>query len=557
MNFVNYLTDRPWRLLIGIWLVLFLVYFPAAQSGMVGDSIGWLESVRKDAFWDYLNRTRYHSAHSFYQFTLLINWVCYKLWGVNMWMWHLLSLTIHALNAYLLYLFTARLLKDAKVGDSHLLSLAAVSIYALSPYHVEAVVWEASYHYLQGFMIIMGILLLAQRYLHQPKPMLAVWAALLYLVSIFSLEIFYLTPLFVLTLALFYRFAMQHDPKRVRNMILCFVLPQLLLFLFHLSLFSIVYGREVPHVGANFQTMNLGYFATRPPEYLFHLLWGRFLPDAFRHQVHALVMTYPFAAVFYGFLLAIGLYTLIRFRRIDAKGKVTGLFYLWMLFAVTILLPLWFPGVLLSVSDRYLYVLAAFYFVGIVLLFSRLKSRKLKMALWALAILLNLVFTIMLSYYWGVSTKMINALETNIPLQQGKIAVVLNSPASYKGIAMIGCTWESEFKLVNELMHGNTIPNRMTDVLGYNLAAPDDGASVLVLNDSTVQVTVKHRDINFWFGGTDGIHLETPFYKITDQDTGLWYRLVLKDNPAKYQLLYQTGMQLKPVDMSKKLQPQY
>ena len=94
-------------------------------------------------------------------------------------------------------------------------------------------------------------------------------------------------------------------------------------------------------------------------------------------------------------------------------------------------------------------------------------------------------------------------------------------------------------------------------MLGYNLAAPDDGASVLVLNDSTVQVTVKYRDINFWFGGTDGIHLETPFYKITDQDTGLWYRLVLKDNPAKYQLLYQTGMQLKLVDMSKKLQPQY
>ncbi len=557
MRLANYFTERPWRIFAGLWLLLFILYLPAAHSGMVGDSIGWLESIRKDSFWDYLNRTRYGSAHSFYQFTLFINWVCYQLWGVHAWGWHLLSLTVHAVNAYLLYLFTSRLFKDARLKQGNTLALCAVVVYALSPYHVEAIVWEASYHYLQGFMIILIILLLAQRCLHDFKPALAIWAGLLYLLSIFSLEIFYLTPLFVFTLALFYRMALGYSQKSLFNLILFFCLPQLLLLAFHFGLFLMVYGHEVPHVGADIRRMNAGYFATRPPEYLFHLLWGRFFPDAFRHRVHALVMTYPFAAFFYGSLIGIGIYLLLRFRRLDAKVKTIGLFYLWMLFSVSILLPLWFPGVLLSVSDRYLYLLAAFYFTGITLLVSKLKSDRLKTGLWLIAVSLNIFFTVRLCNYWGLSTRMIDALETDVPVQPGKVILMLNSPASYKGIAMIGCTQESEFKLVNELLHGNTIPNRMTDVLGYNLAATDDGAYVKVLNDSTVQVNVKHRDINFWFGGTDGVHLETPFYKITDQDTGLWYRLILKGDPARYQLLYQTGMRLKTVDMNQKEHTQY
>jgi hypothetical protein len=548
----QYFIARPWRIFVLLWLLLFLIYLPAARSGMVGDSIGWLDSVRNDGFWDYLNRRRYRSAHSFYQFTLLINWLCYQLWGVNAWMWHLLSLTLHMLNAFLLYFFVNRLLHQSRVQHSALIALSAVVLYATSPYHVETVVWEASYHYLQGLLIILTILLLSQRYADTQKRSLAMWAGLLYALSIFSLEICYLTPLLIFTLALYYYFALGYDRRQTLRMVLYFSVPQVLLLLLQFGLFIAVYGSEVPHVGAHFQKMNLGYFATRPPEYLFHLFWGRFLPYAFRLKVHALVMTYPFAAFFYGALLAIGCYSLIRFRRLDAKVKVTLLFYVWMLLAVSLLLPLWFPNVLLGVSDRYLYVLAAFYFTGVTLLLSRLKSKPAKIILWGVSLVLNLAFTLMLTYYWNISTRMVESLETNVPVQQGKTVILLNSPASYKGIAMIGCTWEGEFKLVNSLLFGNTIPNRMTEVLGYNLDAPDDGAMVCVENDSTLQAIVRHPDINFWFGGTDGSNLETPYYKITGHNNRLWFRLVLKGDPAQYQLLYQSGMQLKTVDMSRR-----
>ncbi len=545
---VHYITNRPWRLFAVLWALLFLMYLPAAHSGMVGDSIGWLDSIRNDSFFAYLNRSRYH-AYSFYQFTLLVNWLCYQLWGVNAFMWHLLSLSLHALNATLLWILLSRFFKDAQLQGGDFLALCAVVLYAFSPYNVEVVVWEASYHYLQAFLIILGILLLARKFLHQQKVKYAVWAGLLYLLSVFSLEFFYLTPAFVFTLALFYRKALYYDPQVFRRLVLCFCLPQALMLLLHFGLFDMVYGAQVPHVGADFRKMHIGYFATRPPEYLFHLLWGRFLPDALRHRMHQVATTYPFAAAFYGCIAATAGYLIIRFRRISMHGKLAGLFFCWMLLSVSLLLPLWFPAVLLSVSDRYLYLLAAFYFITVLLLVSRLKSRALKAALWLIAASLNVGFTLMLTTYWGISTRMITALETDVPVMPGKTILMLNSPASYKGVAMIGCTFESEFKLVNNLLYGAKIPNRMTDVMGYNLASPSDGAGVLVLNDSTIRVTARHRDINFWFGGTDGVHLETPFYKITAQDTGLWYRLVLKGDPAQYQLLYQTGSRLKTVNM--------
>lgn len=548
---ITFFTQKPWRLFAFFWLLLFIIYLPAARSGMVGDSIGWLDSIRNDGFFPYLNRSRYH-AYSFYQFTLLINWICYQLWGVNPLMWHLLSLTLHALNATLLCVFLGRLFRDAQLPYGQMLAPAAVLLYVVSPYNVEVVVWEASYHYLQGFLIILIILLLAQRFLHRPGAAPVLWSALLYFLSIFSLEFFYLTPLFVGTLAVFYRTALGYDLRICRRLIVYFCLPQLLMLLLHFGLFHLVYGAEVPHVGADFRKMNMGYFATRPPEYLFHLLWGRFFPDEVRHGVHRLATTYPFAAAFYSCLLALGAYLLFRFRSLFMHARIAGLFFLWMLFSVTLLLPLWFPAVLLSVSDRYLYLLAAFYFITLVVLLSRLKSRTLKTTIWFIAFGLNIGFSVMLTRYWGISTKMIDALETHVPVVPGKTILVLNSPASYKGVAMIGCTFESEFKLVNQLLYGNTIPNRMSDVLGYNLASPRDGANVQVLDDSTVQVNMRHRDINFWFGGTDGSHLETPFYRITRQDTGLWYRLVLKGDPAQYQLLYQSGMRMKTVDMSKR-----
>lgn len=552
---ITFLINKPWRLFVALWLVLFILYIPASGSGMVGDSIGWLESIRKDSFWDYLNRTRYH-AYSFYQFTLLVNWVCYKLWGVNAFMWHILSLSLHTLNATLLFIFLSRLFCDARLKAGKMVALAAMLLYATSPYQVEVVVWEASYHYLQGFLIILIIVLLAQRFLHYPKAGLAFSAGCLYLLSIFSLEVFYLTPFLVCSLALFYKIGLGYDRKKVFQTILYFCLPQVALLILHFGLFGMIYGAEVPHVGADFRKMNLGFFATRPPEYLFHLLWGRFFPAGLRHQMHWLATTYPFAILFYGCLAAVGSYMLLYFRKLSMKGKLSGLFFLWMLLSVSLLLPLWFPGVLLSVSDRYLYLLSAFYWITLVLLLSRLANYYLKAVLFIAAIGLNVVFTVMLTRYWGISTQMIEALETNVPVQPGKTILLLNSPASYKGVAMIGCTFEGEFKLVNELLYGDKIPNRMTDVLGYNLDAQDDGASVIVQDDSTLQVSMGHRDINFWFGGTDGVHLETPFYKIIAQDTGLWYRIVLKGDPKQYQLLYQNGMKLKTVNTALRNVPQ-
>src|SRR5205814_1159435 len=134
-------------------------------------------------------------------------------------------------NTSLMFALCRRILEDAKVRDAGVMALAAVLLYALSPFNVEVVVWEASFHYLLSFLLILSILLLAVRFLHDQKPWAAVVAGALYFLSTFSLEQFYLTPLFILSLTLFYRAGLDFDKRACRKLILYFMAPELIMFL--------------------------------------------------------------------------------------------------------------------------------------------------------------------------------------------------------------------------------------------------------------------------------------------------------------------------------------
>ncbi len=550
------LTDRitARRLTTGlfIWAVLFLLYLPAAKAGFVSDTTGWVQSLQRDSFLEYINRTHF-GVKSMYQLTQLNTWLLYQVLGTKVWGWHLVHVTLHAVNCFLLYVFCAKLFSKAGLQYPAHPALVGSILFGISPYISEVVVWEASFHYLQALIFIFSILLLAQRFQERSSAGPAVLAGLLFFLSTFTLELFYLTPVLVLTLAFFYRTALHYDKAAFRKTILFFTLPQVLFFGLHLLLFRVVYGSGMAHLGVQMFKNPLPYFLVRAPWYSFHLvLWGRFFPASLKAAVYDFFRTGTGSLLFYVLLASACAFIAVRYRRMEAYGKLVSLFFVWLLLAVGIVVPLFFAEILLVVCDRYMYLMLAFYWMLIVLLLYRIKRPAIYYGILGILACINLFFSLKLSRKWGQSAEVIAAIQQSPVLMPGKVKLLLNSPACLQGIPMIGTSPEGEYRLMHNLFFPPPIRDTMLEVAAYNMDWKTDGAHAEVMNDSTIKVTLNQWGTWWWIGGFGATSYENAWFRLDMVDAGHWYNLVLKKPASEYQLLYQTGNELKVVDMARK-----
>ncbi|MFI5196116.1 MAG: hypothetical protein ACHQD8_03435 [Chitinophagales bacterium] len=535
-----------------LWVLMFTLYFPAAKAGFVTDFTGWLDQVKNHSFSEYINRTNF-KTRSLYQFTQLATYLCYKLFGINAWLWHLLFITLHTINATLIYQFTRRLLDDTGVDNSATISFTGVLLFCVSPYISEVIVWEPAFHYLQGLLLIMVIMVWVQRFVHTGAKKYVWWACILYFLSLFSLEVFYITPWLVLTLGLFYRYNTSSGKKIFYKVVAYFFIPMLLLFFMRMGAYRLAYGDWVSRIGsdtvAKVQIESFG----KPVKYLFHLLFlGRFFPNGVKENVYAFCDSVRCIVVFYSIIALICAYIVARFRVMGGKAKVLSLLFTWTLITLALLIPLWFNNMLLVIQDRYTYFTSPFLYMLPAILVSFISLQYLRIGIIAVYVLINLRFAIKVNRYWGKSYRVNHGLLYNLPDPGNKIVILLNLPESMNGIPMIGAGRESEYtQMHNLLLPGKKISNTL-DVLSYNMLTPDDGAHATVINDSMVKVTLNQWGTWWWYEGKGGYSYENSDYKLNVIDPGHFYELTLKKPAQQYLLLYEVGDQWKVVDMNKK-----
>jgi len=536
-----------------VWGLLFVLYYPAAKAGFVTDFTGWLNQVKNHSFTEYVNRTNFQ-AKSLYQFTQIVTYFFYKLFGINPWLWHLLFITLHAVNVILVFIFCSRLFNDVGVVNSKMISLTGVLLFCVSPYMSEVIVWEPSFHFLQGLLLILLILLCVQQFVYTGRNKYAWLAGLIYLSSTFTLEVFYITPWLVLALALFYHFISSLDKTVFRSVMKYFFLPLLSLFFARLLTFHILYGSWVSRIGTNTVTsINLQSFG-KPAKYLFHLLFaGRFFPYEMRQQVYSFCDSTLGIVLFYAFVVSISIFIAARFKKLSGEGKVAGLLFAFVMITLTLLIPIWFGDMLFVLFDRYIYFTAPFFYMLFVLLISFIPKQNVRIVVILVYSLVNLRFAIMVSRYWGKSERVIHGLLNSMPDAGNKKILLLNLPENMNGVAMIGSEKESEYKLMrNLLMPDKKIDNTIYDVLSYNMQTPDDGAHVMVANDSVIHVTLNQWGTWWWYEGKGGYSYENNDYKLNLIDPGHRYELTLKKPASEYLLLYEVGDKWKVVDMSKR-----
>ncbi|HXS38355.1 MAG TPA: hypothetical protein VN721_16755 [Flavipsychrobacter sp.] len=537
-----------------LWSIVFVLYLPAARAGFVSDFPGWLDSVKNQNFFDYLNRKN-SGIDSLYQFTQFNTYLFYKLLGTNPWLWHLLHITLHTINSFLLFTICRRIFQDSGIKNAYLIAICGAILYCVCPYISEVIVWKPSFHFLQGFLLILIILSLTQLYLYHAHTKYIWWAGILFFLSTYSLEVFYLTPLFVFTLILYYRLALNIDKARFKKALLYFLLPQALLFAIHIAVLKLVYGSNVAHIGAFNPSIDYLY---KPPKYLFHiLLSGRYLSDDFRNTVYHLCESKSFLISFYGvFVLAFG-YTAFRFRKMSVQWKAVVLISAWVIISMSMLMPIWFPLGFYVEFDRYSYLLDAFVCMLLALVVILAFKKPIALAILFLYGLMNIYFTVKINKYWNQSEKVIDKLLHHFPSTDDKIVLLLDLPESLKGIPMIGAQEGQGFKQMHNLLTQNTIKDTVYDVMAYYMTTPDDGAHATVINDSTVRVTLNQWG-TWWLREHLGAgSYQTEDYKVNMIDVGRYYDVVLKKPYQRFELLFQTGGKWHIVDWSMINKDQY
>jgi hypothetical protein len=540
----------------GLWLLTFLLYLPAAKAGWVYDSEGWLYNIKNLKFWNYINNSQ-SGIPSLYQFTQLTTYIFYKLFKANPYAWHTLMVTMHATNCFLLFIISNRLFQDSKIKSGCSISLAGVALYTVCPHVSEVIVWESAFHYLQGFLLIFSILYLVQLFHHRQHNKYAWLAAITYFCSTYSLEIFYLTPWFVLTLALYYRYALGYDQALFKNVVRSFFMPLLCLFAFHIVVLLMVYGANFAHIGGNVLQPFTSYIC-KPPRYIFHILFlGRYFPLEVRRQVYLAVGSNAGLIVFYNIFILVGCYIVSHFTRMTIKARACVLFLAWIIIAQAIIMPLAFPDMQLVYYDRYTYFLTPFVYMLLALLVSYISIKYVCTAIIGVYVLANVYFTTKVNMLWKQSSYIVNRLLKDFPDPGDKTVILLNLPQNLSGVPMIYANKEGEFNMMYQLFTNKNVPNKIYDAVAYNMLTKDDGAHVWVHNDSLIKVTLNQWGTWWWYQDHGAVSYENEDYKLDMKDMGHWYDLKLKHPASQYLILFNQGDQWKIVNMNKRGEDQY
>ncbi|MCW3122627.1 MAG: hypothetical protein JWQ38_2119 [Flavipsychrobacter sp.] len=540
-----------------LWVLTLGLYLPAVKAGWTIDAVGWIYNLKHLSFWDFINCTQ-SATQSMYQLYALDFLVFYKLFGVNPYIWSIIFISFHALNAFLVFRLCKNIFSDSGINNGNAIALCGTIIFTVCPHISEVLIWKACFHYLQGFMFILLSLLWVQQYQKEQKGKYIIGATLLFILSAFSLEIFYLTPFFILTLALYYHFALGYSKEILKKTMLFFFVPHLLLLA---AYFIGIYARYkffTPHVNNVFSQSLTEYFS-KPPKYLFHIITlGRYFSIEAKEKVSAFCGNTLFLIVFYSGIVLALLDGVTRFKKLDNTGKAILLLSIWSLMTIAFLMPLAFPGTnLLAFYDRYTYFADGFIYILLALVISRYVNKYIAIAVFFIYAGCNIFFTMKVNKYWKHSAYITNRLLNNLPDAGNKTVLLLNLPENMNGIPMIGAQPEGEYKMMQEILTDKRTPNAVYDVASYNMLDEHNGVHITISSDSIIHVTLNQWKTWWWYMGHGAKSYENAEYKMNMLDPGHWYELVLKKPASEYMMLYQTGDQWKVVNMNKRDEDQY
>lgn len=522
-------------------LVSLASYIPSIGAGFVFDFVGWQRAYEAGSFSDILTSFGYHGNHQFLHFVF---YSFYSLFDLQPFPWYLLFGTLHAVNGYLLYRVIIDYSQQWKLLTPRWLALAGAILFLLNPYNVEVVVAKVCLHYLISLICIFSILILFLKYMQNKSHKALIVASVLYIISLFSLEISFITPLMI-TLAGLITWLVTENSRQIFRSAVVYSACLWALFGAYLVFNKLTLGTIVGHYGSGVHlNIDLLVMAETEIKYVVkHLFYARFYSFQTKQLLFDQILSLPEIA-FFGICILIGLAIVyfIKIKKLTAKWHLA---FFGLLGTILFTLPIanmYFTHLHIGMNDRYSYIPVAFIIVMLIALLSEL-PRWLKYGIVGLMLILNVFFQQETLRYWRISADVLNSLKEDFRWHDAPYVFILNSPDNYKGIVM---TTNYEESGIDELIDNQTARpynGVMYDVFQFNMTAPDDGVKVEQTGPMQLKVTFNQWG-NWWHRyGIGASSYENEFYKVELLEYP--YLLTFKKLPEGSVIIYQDGRKWK------------
>ena len=521
-------------LFVFFFLLVLLIYYPALQAGFVTDFYGWQDKFNHGTYADALKTFGWHANQ---QFGSLCSFVIYKLFDLNGWGWYLLFSFMHALNGWLLFQLSRKLLEKQAVKNASLISAIAGLLFLLSPYAAEVLVWKVCFHYLLSGFFLLAILSWLIRYLETSKTFILWIIHGLFALSLFTLEMAFITPLMICVVMVWWN-SIEKVPHAAGT-ILRLLVPQILLITGFLFLNKITlhdwmghYGTET-HLKFKLTEVLSNYFGY----FLKYLFFTRYLDFAVALKIYKVAE--PVTGQVILTLCAAGLLALffLFYKKLSPQIKAAG--WCWILFSIAFIpvLTLYFVRLLNGENDRYGYIASMFFWMMMVVLLSSFPM-KIFVPLNVVLIGISIFLLVKTVRWWSESNHIYYSLLNDFRWYDRDQVMVLNIPDNYHGLYMYRIYRDpSALKEGLELIRRKPFAGDMHDVVNFNMMTPADG--VHVRKDSANAITLQFNQWGNWWWreGVGAGDYENEIYKVhIDGDCHIQFKHLMPNHALIYQV---------------------
>jgi hypothetical protein len=543
------------KIFLLFFLFLAVLYYPTRNSGFVTDFLGWQMAYDQQPFWQMLNGEG-HNIKSFYHFTHILMFFMSKLFGIKGIYWYLVQSGMVAACGILVHTLFKKMstLFGLKITEG--ISIIGILFWLSSPYMAEVMVWRAAFHYPLAFAIHIGYVILLLKYIEKQDKKYVFGSIALFIISLFSLEYFFVTPFLVLATLLFVVLNNRDNlalnkPLYLRSFAYFCLIPLSAIGLYVLA-YHQIYGKWVPHGRQNdapFLLADLNSYSTYIKYTVKHLTFTRHLDEGTKVMVFNFIAQTKNAITAAIILLSSAIIGLWRFKKMSGFSKTlfwTFTFYsLWLLPVVS----LFFATLLLTENDRYGFTPSVFLMLGVALLLSKLpKPFFYGLSILYIGISLNLTYKT--NQQWAQAGKVYWALIDNYKWQNTENVVLLNTPDCLNGMYMFRRgDYISAFADAYDKYKKTNILANTREAMRYNMTNGNDGVYVIMDAPNALRIVINQYG-TWWMMRNWGVdNYENEDYKIVVGNGD--YRLLLKPPAKKHTFLFHVGTEWKVVDTTK------
>ncbi|MBK8830030.1 MAG: hypothetical protein IPN60_04080 [Saprospiraceae bacterium] len=531
------------RLIFPIFLLITLIaFYPTIGAGFVFDFLGWQRAYDAGTFTDIFTSFGYKGNHQALHFFFYSLYSIFHIQGLP---WYLIFCSLHAFNGWLLFTWLTQINTRWKINAPGLLIILMCILFLVHPYNVEVVVWKVCVHYLLSLAAVMALVLFIPKYLYQADTKF-LWLCLgMYFVSIFLLEIAYITPLVISLYLAIEAFAGNRSEFNIRRAVTLSSSLWILLA-FGILLNKLTIGAWVGHYGAaaHLNIDIIGMMSTEFKYLVKHIADARFFSFKTKGLIFDNLLSKP-ELVFFLMMMCIGI-ALLYFIRIKKVSGYVHLVFFGMAASMLYVLPvsnLFFYHLQIGSNDRFSYLPLVFIIVAFLPLFSK-TPKWVWVPLMGIIILVQLYLQEKTINYWRQSTEIVHQLRDTFRWHDRSHVFVLNSPDNLNGIVMTSIIQAPSG--IDELLDFQTskpYTGVMYDVFQYNMTTPNDGVKVEQTGPMQIKVTFNQWG-NWWhLSGIGASSYENEYFKAETLDYP--YQLTFKQFPEGSAIIYQDGKEWK------------